>query len=231
MWSIVRAILQLCSFLWSCINKHYKNVQEFQTIRYHDFPLTPALHSRLELVVRKTLVLDLDETLIHSHLDGQPMKYSQPDFVIRVMIHRHPVRFFVHKRPHVDYFLEQVSKWYDVVVFTASLEVYGTAVADRLDAGRNILGRRYYRQHCVFETASYTKDLKTICSDLANVMIIDNSPSVYKGNPDNAIPIPSWVNDSRDTALLSLLPVLDALRFTRDVRSVLGRNLHLHGMF
>ncbi len=43
---------------------------------------------------------------------------------------------------------------------------------------------------------------------------------------DNAIPIRSWFSDPHDTALLCLLPVLDALRFVKDVRSVLSRNLH-----
>ena len=41
---------------------------------------------------------------------------------------------------------------------------------------------------------------------------------------DNAIPIKSWFNDPSDTALLNLLPVLDALRFVSDVRSILSRN-------
>jgi hypothetical protein len=40
----------------------------------------------------------------------------------------------------------QVSQWYDLVVFTASMEMYGTAVADILDNKRSILNRRYYRQ-------------------------------------------------------------------------------------
>ena len=65
------------------------------------------------LVQRKTLVLDLDETLIHSFHDGvlrQTVKPGTPaDFIFRVTIDRHPVRFFVHKRPHVDFFLEVVS--------------------------------------------------------------------------------------------------------------------------
>ncbi len=65
------------------------------------------------LVRRKVLVLDLDETLIHSHHDGvlrQTVKPgTPPDFILKVTIDRHPVRFFVHKRPHVDYFLEVVS--------------------------------------------------------------------------------------------------------------------------
>lgn len=46
--------------------------------------------------------------------------------------------------------------------------------------------------------------------------------------PDNAVPIQSWFSDPTDTALLNLLPMLDALRFVSDVRSVLSRNLHIH---
>lgn len=65
----------------------------------------------------------------------------------------------------------QVSQWYDLVVFTASMEIYGAAVADKLDNGRNILRRRYYRQHCTPDYGSYTKDLSAICSDLNRVKI------------------------------------------------------------
>lgn len=63
----------------------------------------------------------------------------------------------------------QVSQWYEVVVFTASMEIYGAAVADELDGGRNILRRRYYRQHCTPDFGSYTKDLSAINNDLNNV--------------------------------------------------------------
>lgn len=72
----------------------------------------------LGLVKRKVLVLDLDETLIHSHHDGvirQMVKPgTPPDFVLKVTIDRHPVRFFVHKRPHVDFFLDIVSATWGV---------------------------------------------------------------------------------------------------------------------
>ena len=43
-----------------------------------------------------------------------------------VVIDSHPVLFYVYKRPHVDYILQTVSQWYDLVVFTASMEVYGS---------------------------------------------------------------------------------------------------------
>lgn len=68
------------------------------------------------IVKRKILVLDLDETLIHSHHDGVAKSIVRPgtpsDFILKVTIDRHPVRFYVHKRPHVDFFLDIVSQWY-----------------------------------------------------------------------------------------------------------------------
>lgn len=74
--------------------------------------MTPVSRHRLSMVQRKTLVLDLDETLIHSHHDAMPRNTVKPgtphDFTVKVTIDRHPVRFFVHKRPHVDFFLDVV---------------------------------------------------------------------------------------------------------------------------
>jgi TFIIF-interacting CTD phosphatase-like protein len=66
------------------------------------------------------------------------------------------------------------------------------------------------------------KDLSIVEPDLSQVCIIDNSPPCYALNEDNAIPIESWVNDPFDECLLDLLPFLDALRFTDDVRSILS---------
>ncbi|XP_008480847.1 CTD nuclear envelope phosphatase 1 homolog isoform X1 [Diaphorina citri] len=235
----LRAFVLLASKFWSCLiflfKKQVRVIAQHQAVKYEIFPLSPLSRHRLSIVKRKVLVLDLDETLIHSHHDGitRPTVKpgTPPDFVLKVTIDRHPVRFFVHKRPHVDFFLDIVSQWYELVVFTASMEIYGAAVADKLDARRHILRRRYYRQHCTPELGSYTKDLSAISPDLSSIFILDNSPGAYRGFPDNAIPIKSWFSDPSDTALLALLPVLDALRFTQDVRSVLSRNLHMHRLW
>ncbi|KAK6176218.1 hypothetical protein SNE40_014543 [Patella caerulea] len=222
---------KIWSFICYCVRRQARAIIQHQTVKYEHIPLSPLSKHRLSMLRRKTLVLDLDETLIHSHHDGvlrQTVKPGvPPDFVLKVTIDRHPVRFFVHKRPHVDYFLEIVSQWYDLVVFTASMEIYGAAVADKLDNNKGILKRRYYRQHCNLILGSYTKDLSAINPDLSSIFILDNSPVAYRSYPNNAIPIKSWFSDATDTALLCLLPLLDALRFSSDVRSVLGRNLHL----
>lgn len=234
----LRTFMVFASKVWTFMcfvfRKQTRAIIQHKTIRYPaaNMPVSQISLHRLKLVRRKVLVLDLDETLIHSHHDGvlrQTVKPgTPPDFILKVTIDRHPVRFFVHKRPHVDFFLDIVSKWYELVVFTASMEIYGTAVADKLDTKEGILRRRYYRQHCTLEFGSYTKDLSAICSDLQSVFILDNSPGAYRAYPDNAIPIKSWFNDPSDTALLNLLPVLDALRFVSDVRSVLSRNREAH---
>ncbi|KAA0188529.1 hypothetical protein FBUS_10630 [Fasciolopsis buskii] len=120
----------------------------------------------------------------------------------------------------------QISQWYELVIYTASLEIYGAGVTEQLDNGRHILQRRFYRQHCTYDNGSYSKNLSLITSDMASIFILDNSPGAYRSYPDNAIPIRSWFSDAHDTALLCLLPILDALRFVSDVRSVLSRNLH-----
>ncbi|KAH8345037.1 hypothetical protein KR059_001448, partial [Drosophila kikkawai] len=188
---------------------------------YRDVPLSPISNGRLKAVGRKTLVLDLDETLIHSGAVSQAV----PDFIVNVNIgggtaKTIPIRVF--KRPHVDFFLGLVSKWYDLVIYTASLEHYADQVVDHLDGGRGMLSHRLYRQHCCPDR-HLSKDLKRIGKDMGSIFILDNQPKAYVHFPENALPIKSFLYDPEDTELLKLLPFLDALRFTKDVRSVLGR--------
>lgn len=106
--------------------------------------------------------------------------FYKSKILFQVTIDNQPVRFFVHLRPHVDYFLTVVSQWFDLVIFTASMEIYGSSVADRLDRGRGILQRRYFRQHCLMDYSGYTKDLSSVHSDLSSIFILDNSPAAYR---------------------------------------------------
>jgi len=227
----VQIIVNIISALYASFDRKKRNLCQYTTLRYPSYTenLSELELERLASVKRKTLVLDLDETLIHSQHDGMGRQtVARPgvpaDFTLNVVIDNHPVSFFVHKRPHVDYFLETVSKWFDLVVFTASMEVYGKAVCDKLEENKVIFKRRLYRQDCRLEFQSYTKDLAQVNSDIGSVFILDNSPGAYRHYTENAIPIKSWFSDQYDTCLLNLLPVLDALRFTTDVRSILQRN-------
>lgn len=167
----------------------------------------------------KTLVLDLDETLVHSFHSHPIARY---DMTLRVVIDNTSMKFYVRFRPHVRLFLETVALWYEVVIFTASLQQYGNPVIDALDRGRRLVNRRLFRDSCTMLGPVFAKDLARVQPDLARVLIIDNSPGAYSLHPDNAVPIRTWTSDARDTELLRLLPFLDALRHTADVRSVLS---------
>ncbi|KAI6172428.1 FCP1-like proteiny domain-containing protein [Aphelenchoides besseyi] len=239
----------ICSF-YTCLmfmfKKQYRAIRKHQSVRYEMMPLSPLTLQRLSVVKRKTLVLDLDETLIHSHHDGvlRPTVKpgTPPDFILKVCF-RSQIFPSCNRRSCDNrstagsifrssstarrlFFLSVVSQWYDLCVYTASMEVYGSSVADKLDRGRGLLRRRYFRQHCTVDYSGYTKDLSAVHSDLTSVFILDNSPAAYRQFPHNAIPIKSWFCDPSDTCLLNLLPFLDALRFTSDVRSILSRNIH-----
>ena len=57
---------------------------------------------------------------------------------------------------------------------------------------------RLSRDHCTFYQGMYVKDLAELGRDLRDVLIIDNSPTAYLFQPDNALPIISWYDDIND---------------------------------
>ena len=137
---------------------------------------------------QKTLVIDLDETLIHSLAKGGRMSSghmvevklaSAVGYGGTTLGPQHPILYYVHKRPHCDDFLRKICKWYNLVVFTASVQEYADPVIDWLEQERQYFSGRYYRQHCTFRNGAYIKDLSSIEPDLSKVMILDNSPLSY----------------------------------------------------
>lgn len=177
-----------------------------------------AIHNRR--LKKKTLVLDLDETLIHSLSKAPGVSQGH---MIEVKFHSQLTTLYtVLKRPFCEEFLDQVSQWYNLVVFTASIQAYADPMIDWLEKDRKYFAQRFYRQHCTQTSLGYVKDLAIVDSDMSNVMIIDNSPISYTHNESNGIGIEGWINDPSDTSLMALIPFLSALRFTTDVRSIIG---------
>ena len=67
----------------------------------------------------------------------------------------------------------------------------------------------------------YVKDLSELGRDMTDVLIIDNSPTAYLFQPDNALPIISWYDEKEDTQLYDYIPFLQALSNIDDVRPIL----------
>ncbi|KIJ39490.1 hypothetical protein M422DRAFT_175127 [Sphaerobolus stellatus SS14] len=169
---------------------------------------------------RKCLVLDLDETLVHSSFKLIP----QADYVVPVEIEWQWHNVYVIKRPGVDNFLKQMGELYEVVVFTASLSKYADPVLDKLDIHK-VVSHRLFRESCYNHKGNYVKDLSQLGRPAADTIILDNSPASYIFHPNNAVPVSSWFNDPHDTELTDLVPFLTDLRLTDDVRGVLDGGL------
>ncbi|KAI0730314.1 NIF-domain-containing protein [Fomitopsis betulina] len=179
-------------------------------------PLLPPIAP--EHFGRKCLVLDLDETLVHSSLKPVP----SPDYIVPVEIESFWHNFYVLKRPGVDRFLEQMGEIYEVVVFTASLSKYADPVLDRLDPSGSV-AHRLFRESCYNHRGNYVKDLSLLGRPIEDTIIIDNSPASYIFHPNNAVPVSSWFNDPHDTELNDLCPFLaDLGQCGHDVRGILN---------
>lgn len=169
---------------------------------------------------RKCLVLDLDETLLHSSFK----MISNADFIVPVEIEGSVHNVYVIKRPGVDEFMRQMGEIYEVVVFTASLAKYADPVLDILDIHR-VVRHRLFRESCYNHRGNYVKDLSQLGRAIETSIIIDNSPASYIFHPNNAVPISSWFNDPHDTELTDLCPFLAELAEVDDVRAVLDGGL------
>jgi len=166
---------------------------------------------------RKCLVLDLDETLVHSSFQAMACSFSLP-----IQLGGMTYEVYVLKRPHVDEFIKECAKTYELVIFTASLAEYANPVIDELDKA-GLIKHRLFRESCVLHQGSaYVKDLSRLGRKLKDCIIIDNSPLSYMFDRYNAIGCTSWFGDEEDTELRDLLPVLNgSLSTVKDVRTML----------
>ena len=110
--------------------------------------------------------------------------------------------------------------YYEVVIYTASLSKYADPLMDILDEDRSV-STRLFREHCTFYQGMYVKDLSELGRDLRDVIIVDNSPTAYLFQPDNALPISSWYDDKDDRSLYDYIPFLIELSKVDDVRPIL----------
>eukprot|EP01105_Mastigella_eilhardi_P013759 TRINITY_DN3130_c0_g1_i3.p2 TRINITY_DN3130_c0_g1~~TRINITY_DN3130_c0_g1_i3.p2 ORF type:complete len:232 (-),score=38.55 TRINITY_DN3130_c0_g1_i3:104-799(-) len=201
-------------------------------------PWEPSVtEMRLAPSSAKILVLDLDETLVrwpspqavYNSRMALPLLVPPLQVHTNVLVQRQPsaimfsvegTLFQLQVRPFLQLFLDQVSQWYRIVVYTSGHQRYADPIIDCIDA-RRVVERRFYRQNCLLVNAQYVKDLQLVSKELANVVLVDNNPASFHLHPDNGVRIVTWLGSASDRALLDVLPLLDALRRLSDVRAML----------
>ncbi len=145
-----------------------------------------------------SLVLDLDETLIHFSINNS--KEGE-----------------LYLRPYLTDFLLSVSKIYEIIIFTAGMKDYANLVLNIIEKkiGKKIFDYRFFREHTfIDESQNHIKDLSKIGRDLKNILIVDNTAENFLHQPENGILISSFFKDKnsnikkKDKCLLELKNLL-----------------------
>jgi Dullard-like phosphatase family protein len=152
-----------------------------------------------------TLVLDLDETLIS-------FKFTKISMGIGKLI----------LRPGLEEFLEEVQKYYEIIVFTSGTKDYADAILSIIEQKNNskYFDGLLYREHTFLMGKKYIKDLSKLGRDLSKTIIVDNLPHSFKLQRENGILINSFYGDNmNDKALFELKRILiNIYKEKKDVR-------------
>lgn len=180
----------------------------------HSLPVTP--HKVFLTDTRKALVLDLDETLIHTstfppHSDVESLKFDDTSE-------------YVFLRPNVRVFLDKVAELFEVFIFTAGTQFYAERILDILCPQIDHM-HRFYRDSCKFSGHKCKKDLSKFGRPLSHVIMVDDNYQMRNYYPQNTIYIDRWNGTPLDDTLLSkILPILEECASSDDVRPIIKEN-------
>ena len=189
----------------------FPNIKQINNMNYsgsaflNNIRDVPPFLSPMHLRYKYTLVLDMDETLLHF-------------FFTNIM-----GMYFV--RPYCFEFLNDLNNLYEIITFTAGTKDYADNILNQLDINDNIIKYRLYRQHTTICGLSAYKDLSKLGRDLSKIIIIDNLKENFKMQPNNGLFIKTWTNDVNDKQLKDLLKILKdiAINNVDDVRPIIQK--------
>ena len=200
---------------------------------------------------KKILLLDLDETLIHADFfEENPEKYKDKYDTIISFYSEEPSnnnnndntdnnttddeskddssekvlnKVGIFLRPNVKEFLKEISNYFEIGIFTASLPEYADAVINYLDPDEKIIKFKLYRNNCVnVGDLVRMKDLRMFGeNNLDRIVLLDNNIYSFSAQLSNGILINSFFCDKNDDELANVKKYLIEYIFpSDDVRKI-----------
>ncbi|KAL8178003.1 UNVERIFIED_CONTAM: hypothetical protein K2H54_025186 [Gekko kuhli] len=167
---------------------------------------------------KNTLVLELEETLAVSSLTTHWEDAST-----------FPVHFqgqHYKLRPHLEEFLEELAKIYEVFIFTAAKQDYADKILEAFGLQRKLIRHQLYQEDCLRSQGCYIKDLSVLERDPARTVAVANCLEAFPYQTSNVILIPKWLGSPWDKELLRLIPVLKHLSQVDDIRAEIQKKYH-----
>ena len=166
-----------------------------------------------------TLVLDLDETLIHYKIEMSP-NFEKPKKNILIL------------RPDLITFLKEMKKIYELVLFSYATYEYIEKILKIIESKEKFFDYILDRRHITYENGSYIKNISLIGRELKNIIIIDDNPQAFKLHNENGIFIKPFYGDCLNdkNILKNLMNILKDIRKdvdnTGDIRKSIQKKNH-----
>ena len=133
-----------------------------------------------------TLVLDLEETLVHINQSGECIL-----------------------RPGLYKFLKDIKPYYELVSFSNESKYSSEPIIDIIEEKKKFFDYNLFREHLSFIGKEFIKDLSKLGRDIKKVIIVDNISNNFKLSPDNGIQIlPFFGENNNDNILDELKKIL-----------------------
>lgn len=184
-----------------------------------------AINSRLVKTSDKTLVIELNSTLI-SYKD---IKSSEGEKLpMKQLFTRH-----VSLRPGAMKLLNSLYKTYEIIIYTSLDEEFTTAlIKKKLDKKGVIVSAVLPKKYCFKKNGYYIKDLRILKNrNLSKVVYLDSSVISSCNQMDNSLIIPPYSSDKNDRVLFGVLDKLKSMANERDVRVELRRIFSLSDLY
>ena len=168
------------------------------------------------------LILDLDETLLYAAISPRD---HPPDFLL--------AEYSVYRRPHLDEFLSFALANFSVAVWSSATQPYVQAAVQRVFPSNAELCFAWSCERCTrrfngeLHEEYWVKDLKKLKRlgySLDRILVVDDSPEKYERNYGNLIHVRPFFGDRSDMELRDLIPFLDRIRGTENLRAIEKRH-------
>ena len=185
---------------------------------------------------KKTLILDMDDTLIHTlrPYNDYPESQVPKSTVIPLSFQEYGYNsyFSIVVRPYALQLLKEMSPLCEIIIFTAAESPYANCVLDYLDRDGEYIDHRIYRENCIRMNRHFVKDLRIFKNrNMSDMVIVDNSIVSFCKQMTNGIHVPSYVGHHRDRELKGIMHYLRTLIQETDVRPQIKSKFLLPHLF
>ena len=162
----------------SLLNNKLNNIEQIAMKIIEENKFLPEMNKNKYIY---SLILDLDETLVH---------YIEEDN-----------RAYVKVRYGVENFLSELSKIFEIIIFTENTKEYADIILDNIDPEHKFVSYRLYRDHIMNNNI---KNIIKIGRDLDKTIIIDNDENCFSMQKENGLKIKNFNGEEEDRELIYL---------------------------